>query len=476
MADRDLAASGLDALERRLRRELTLLEMPAKPWVPARSVEGHAVADVVVIGGGMSGLTAAAALRLLGIERVVIVDRAPEGREGPWVTYARMRTLRSPKDQAGPALDIPSLTFRAWFEAQHGEDGWAALGRIPRPMWMDYLVWYRRVMALDVRNDTEVTLIRPRDDGLLALDLAQMPSILARRVVLATGRDGLGGPAVPSFLAGVPRACWAHSADPIDLHGLAGRRVAVIGAGASAFDNAASALEAGCARLDMFVRRPNLPSVDRFTGFAGMIHGFEALPNAWKWRMLHLQLVAQTPPPRDSVLRVAHFPNAHLHTDCPILRASWADGALVLDTAAGLFPVDFLILGTGFRVDLSLRPELALIGPAIRFWGDHFVPAAGEENDELAEAPDLDPDFAFRERVPGSCPALSRVHCFNYAATLSHGKVSGDIRALSQGSQRLARGIARSLFVEDATLHFAALETYNEPELRGDEWPPRGET
>jgi len=40
--------------------------------------------------------------------------RAPEGREGVWVTFARMPTLRSPKDQTGPDLGLPSLTFEAW--------------------------------------------------------------------------------------------------------------------------------------------------------------------------------------------------------------------------------------------------------------------------------------------------------------------------------------------------------------------------
>src|SRR3546814_19709626 len=72
--------------------------------------------DALVVGGGMCGMVAAAALRRRGLTRIRIVDRSPEGREGPWVTYARMRTLRSPKHLAGPALGIPSLTFRAWFE------------------------------------------------------------------------------------------------------------------------------------------------------------------------------------------------------------------------------------------------------------------------------------------------------------------------------------------------------------------------
>ena len=40
--------------------------------------------------------------------------------------YARMDTLRSPKTLTGPALGVPSLTFRAWYEAKYGLDAWEA--------------------------------------------------------------------------------------------------------------------------------------------------------------------------------------------------------------------------------------------------------------------------------------------------------------------------------------------------------------
>ncbi len=65
---------------------------------------------------------------------------------------------------------------------------------------MDYLRWYRQVLALDIRNEHQVDAIVPRPDGLVALSM-QTPdgpqTVLARRVVLATGRDGLGGAYLP---------------------------------------------------------------------------------------------------------------------------------------------------------------------------------------------------------------------------------------------------------------------------------------
>jgi cation diffusion facilitator CzcD-associated flavoprotein CzcO len=475
MLDAASAPAGLDALEARLRQDLAWLDLPARPWVPPRHHDGQSVTDVAIIGGGMCGLVAAAALRLLGIERIRVLDRAPAGQEGPWVTWARMETLRSPKTLTGPALDLPAATFRAWFESQHGPAAFAALGKIPRAMWMDYLIWYRRAMGIAVENGVEVTLIRPEADGLLALETASAGRILCRRVVMATGRDGLGGAWMPEVADALPPALRAHSRDAIDFAALAGRRVGVVGAGASAMDNAAAALEAGCARLDMFVRRAALPRVNKFTGIGspGVVHGFAGLPDAWKWRFLDLVLRSQTPPPRESTLRVARHPHARLHLSSPIRALSAEKGVVRLSTPRATFELDFLILATGFRVDLAARPELRLLGPHIRFWGDRVRPAGAEPNEELASSPDLAPDFAFQEVEPGACPALSRVHCFAFPATLSHGKLSGDIPAVSAGAQRLARGIARALFVEDREIHYAALERFDTPELLGDEWPER---
>jgi len=94
----------------------------------------------------------------------------------------------------------------------------------------------------------------------------------------------------------------------------------------------------------------------------------------------------------------------------------------------------------------------------------------GTPRANLLESPDLGPAFEFRERVPGTCPMLAQIHCFNDAAMLTHGKVSGDIPAVSAGAERLARGITAALFASDVDTHFANLVAYDIPELQGDEW------
>ncbi|MDK4735424.1 NAD(P)/FAD-dependent oxidoreductase [Rhizobium sp. CNPSo 3490] len=475
MSDLSTLPDNLAALEERLRQDLSWLELPSKAWVPAREADGQKVVDVVIIGGGMAGLVASGMLKRLGVANHLVLDKAIAGREGPWVTFARMRTLRSPKQLTGPAMGLPALTFRAYYEARFGRAAWDALERAPRETWMEYLIWYRKVLELPVRNGVAVDAILPREEGMFDLVCSQddaKETIICRHVVLATGRDGLGGPYLPDIAEYIDRKFWSHTADAIDFGALRGKRVGVVGAGASAMDNAASALEAGAARLDMFVRRKTLPRINKFTGIGsqGVVHGFAGLPDEWKWRFLNYAMGQQTPPPRPSVLRVSSFEQAHLHLESPISGLQEQGDHVVVTTPRASYPVDFLIFGTGFKIDLNNRPELAALEPFIRLWRDRFPTPAGMANAELEGSPDLGDAFEFLEREPGLCPALSKVHCFNFPATLSHGKLTGDIPAISEGADRLARGIVRSLFVADRAKHFENLQAFDTPELLGDEW------
>ncbi|WP_432260045.1 FAD-dependent oxidoreductase [Cupriavidus sp. TMH.W2] len=469
-------AAGLAALEARLRQDLSWLELPAKAWTVPRSQDGQEVLDVAVIGGGMAGLAASATLTHLGI-RVRAFDRSPAGFEGPWATTARMETLRSPKQLTGPALGLPALTFRAWFEAQFGAAAWEALDKIPRLQWMDYLRWYREVLGLDIRNEHRVDAIVPRPDGLIALSM-QTPdgpqTVLARRVVLATGRDGLGGAYLPPVAAKLPRHLWAHSSDEMDYAALRGKRVGVVGAGASAMDSAATALEAGAASVEMLIRRADIPRVNKGKGAGspGLVHGHPMLSDAWKWRIRHYINAQQVPPPRGSTLRVSRHANARFHLGCPIEAIEPHGEGLRVFTPKGVFELDFLVFSTGFRIALDTRPEFAAFAPQIRYWRDRYTPRPGQEDQELADSPDLGPAFEFIEKTPGACPGLSRIHCFCYPAALSHGTVSGDIPAISDGARRLGQGIAGLLYQEDVEIHYANLEAYAEPEVFGDEWTP----
>lgn len=470
----DPGPQSLAALEARLRRDLELLAQPAREWTPVKKKRsGTDTYDVVIVGAGMAGLTAAFALMRIGVRDIMIFDKAAEGQEGPWVTYARMETLRSPKHLAGPALGLPNLTFRAWFEAQFGLNAWEALGKILRGQWMDYLRWYRRVLSIPVTNGCELVDLRCDNENTLATFQTAdgTRNVSVRRLVLATGRDGLGGPFIPSPCQTLPPHLCTHSGAPFAPAQMTGKRIAVIGAGASAVDNAAEALEAGAAQVDMLIRRPDIPRVNKGMGVSnpGLNLGFLDLTPERRWAINDYVATCQTPPPRDSMLRASRHAQFSVHTDCPILDARTDADVVILTTRLGERKYDAVILGTGFTVDWSQRPELARLAEGIALWRNRYTPPGGE-NHEFADHPFLGPWFEFTERTPGTAPWVSRVHCFNYASTMSQYKLTGDIPAISDGATRLAEGIARSLFAEDYDDHFQRLLDYDVPELQGDEW------
>ncbi|MEZ5797785.1 MAG: NAD(P)/FAD-dependent oxidoreductase [Paracoccaceae bacterium] len=463
-------AQGLPTLEARLKEDLAFLCLPGKDWVPRR--EG--VTDVTIIGGGMCGMVAWAALWSAGIRNVRVLDRSPEGLEGPWLTYARMETLRSPKELTGPAYGHGALTFQAWFRAQFGSAAWAALDKIPRPMWMDYLRWYRRVLAVPTENGVAVERVEPEGDLLrLHLGGAAGGSMLTRKLILATGRDGTGVPTIPGFARDLPRQFWAHSADPIDFAALKGKRVAVVGVGASAVDNAAEALEHGAAEVRHLIRRKAMPTINKMMGIGsyGFTAGFASLPDEWRWRFMQYSFATQTPPPHGSTKRVSRHPNAHFHFGKAVETMAEQEGAVRIGFADGTaHEADFVILGTGFTIDPMSRTEFGAAAGDILLWQDVYTPPGDEASGDLGRFPYLNADFTFREKVPGRAPWLRHVYCFNYGASASLGKVSGDIPGISEGAAWLTRSVAAALYSEDLAQHWQAMLDYAQPELNGSEW------
>ncbi|WP_447555606.1 NAD(P)-binding domain-containing protein [Vreelandella sp. EE22] len=471
-----LAGAGLEALEARVRHDLACLNLPPNNWVPGRtSADGQHVYDVVIVGGGQCGLVAAFALMSGGIRNIRILDRNPEGLEGPWMNYARMETLRSPKTLPGPSYGFASLTFRAWYEAQFGLDAWEALDKIPRSMWMDYLRWYRQVLDLPVENSVNVEHVKPEGD-LLKLELsgsgAPDEPIVTRKLIMATGREGTGAPKIPDFVNALPRSTWAHTAFDIDFNALEGKRVIVVGVGASAIDNAAEALEQGASEVRFLIRRAQMPTINKMMGIGsfGFTHGYAELSDAWRWRIMHYSFITQTPPPRGSTLRVSRHENAFFHFECGVEATRMEGDEVVVTTRQGEVRGDFLILGTGFEIDPLARTELAGYADRILLWRDCYQPPDALAHDELGKFPYVGRDFAFQEREPGTAPWLNNIHCFNYGASVSLGKVSGDIPGISEGASWLAGAIASRFYQEDVEHHWQQLQDYDIPELQGDEW------
>src|SRR3954447_12422158 len=341
------------------REALRLLGPDPQNWVPERAGSDGRPTDhnVVIVGGGQSGCAFAFALRRAGIGRVSVIDMAAdENRAGVWRNAARMNLLRTPKTLAGPELGIPALGFQAWYEARNGSAAYEVFARAPREAWAEYLAWYRRFLSIPVRYRTRLARIEPaRGYFRLHLDTERGETVeTARKAILANGVAGNGGPYIPPVLSeGLPRSFYAHTADAIDFAALRGKRVAVIGAAASAFDAAAVALEEGAASVHLFARRASLAAtpITRVKGYPGAYDNYGDLPDHVRWHQAVRFRRAGSTAPADAIERVLRFANFHLHLASPWLSAREEAGGIAAQAAGAEFGFDFAIAGTGYFVD-----------------------------------------------------------------------------------------------------------------------------
>jgi cation diffusion facilitator CzcD-associated flavoprotein CzcO len=332
------------------------------------------------------------------------------------------------------------------------------------------------VLNLPVRNDTGIVGIEQRG-AVLAATTDRGEVLLARKIVLATGIAGSGAWLIPDFIENnLPRDRYGHTSEAIDFTALAGKRVGVLGAGASAFDNAATALEAGAARVQLCVRRRLLPRVNpyRWMEQAGFLSQFAELPDLMRWRFMRHIFTMNQPPPPDTVARCAAFPQFSAHPGTPWLDARMEGEEIRITTPGGELAFDYVVIGAGFVMDASRRPELAHFAPAIARWSDRFTPPEGEEDAVLASYPYLTRSFTFTEREPGTAPALAQLYNFTFGAMPSMGLSGASISGLKFGVRRLVNAICRDFFLEDAEAHYLSLLNYQEQELTPDAWPDAG--
>lgn len=415
--------ANLDELNKRVAWELDHIGYP-DDW----AIEEDNCLQVAVIGAGMAGIATGYGLFRAGIHNIALFDENPSDQEGPWLTYAQMPTLRTPKEATGPCLFTPSLTFQAWYEAIYGCEDWERLVKAPSKDWGNYLNWLKTVLRLPISNNCKLQEIIPQENGTFELVFKDF-SIHAQKVVLATGRKGFGGYAIPKVMKNVP---YKHTSELLDYSFLEGKRVAIMGSGTSAFDAASAALESGAVSVDILFRRKELPKVNKFDALAhvGMEQGFYKLSDDWKFRIIHYVESYGTPPPQEAINRVILNPRFHLNPGFEMSEIK-------------TFPCDFIILATGFKVDVTQVPELKSFASEIKLWDSSPFPYLGAHYQFL-----------------GTAPYLKHLYCFNYGALMSHGLTSSSIDGISTGALRLTEGIAADFFAEQIETFYNDLESY----------------
>lgn len=465
----------LEALNEQIKRDLSYLAFGSKDWVqPVSHPDGH-VYDVIIIGGGQGGLGTAFGLLRERISNILVIDENHEGYEGPWETYARMVTLRTPKHIPSVDLGIPSLTFRSYWEAQFGEKNWEAIDKIPRGDWMDYLRWYRKVLNLPVKNEVKLTLIEPLKNGIHRLHVegkgAPSDSLLARKVILATGIQGGGEWHVPQMITdNLPSHLYAHTSKAIDFRSLKDKKVAILGGGASAFDNANFALSEGVAEAHVFVRRKEMPRINpiRQMEGSGLIERFYSLSDDDKYAVMSHFFKHNQPPTNDTFERASSWPGFQLHLGSPWLHVEATSEGAAVTTPQGTFTFDFLIISTGLMTDPALRPELKLVEKHIARWGDCYKAPADLAHSTLDAHPYLSQGFGLQSRDEAGKKLLHGLFTYNYSALISCGIVASALSGLRFGISRLVSSVAEQLFLDDRKDILDQYYAYKESEFIGD--------
>ena len=501
--DNTAAASRLKKLENQARKEMELLGHN-HDWVPN---PGDGVHNVLIIGGGQAGLGAAFALKRHRVDKVKVVDASPADSIGCWAQYARMHTLRSPKNLKGIELDIPSLHTESWFRAKYGDEAWEHTNLVPRLDWHEYLEWYRKVTDADVDANTRVTEVLPPEEtggafrikALTGPDSDKPVEYRARRVIFALGLDGGGGTFVPPEIRDLPTKFWAHSADDIDFSQLEGKRVLVIGGGASGFDNAGTALEHDAQSVTLFQRSAQVATKNslRWMEFPGMQEHFFDLPDEKKWAFSLYNGGLPQPPTQASVWRAFAFDNFSLREGTRVRSIEVkpgdngeAEALLVTTTDGETATFDFIISATGYRVDLSLRPEMRNFLPHIQLWSDQHsfatenpmgqCPYLGDGFQFLPKKQQHESEDAGAEVNPDPEEYIPRLFHFSTGARASHGVAGNQLSGIYAGLTRMSGRIATDITTENWDTFFEDFKGFENVEVtnvgrhRDDEpWYPQ---
>ncbi len=200
--------------------------------------------DIAIIGAGPYGLSLSASLRTRGIEHRIFGTPMQT-----WRTHMPAGMKLKSEGFASSLYDgAGDLTLGTYCHEQRINYRDAGL-----PVTLDLFCTYglafqkRKVPHLEMKD---VVRLERSATG-YRIELANGETAQARRVVIATGISHYEH--MPEVLAGLPEDLAGHASEHRDLEVFAGRRVAVIGAGASAIDTAALLAQAG-AETKLLVR------------------------------------------------------------------------------------------------------------------------------------------------------------------------------------------------------------------------------
>jgi hypothetical protein len=389
--------------------------------------------EAAVIGAGPHGLAATIMLRRAGVNTSVFGEPM-----GFWKTMPEGMMLRSNLSASNMIEPAGPYSLSSFGEAT----GVYVDHPVALSDFVSYGLWVTREAVPDV--DRRFVSQLTAAPGGFRLTLADGECVSATSVVVAGGISPFAH-TPPGFEHLSPER-FSHSAGHSDLSVFAGRRVAVVGGGQSAFECAALMVERGAADVEVIVRDERIVflrgrAVKRVLGRLGpVVYAPTDVGPLWYSRLVSKPDICFRRLPRLTQDRIAlrcirpacsHFVRVRLGgvrttTGVELLRAGERDGSLRLALSDGsVREVDHLMFATGYRVDVARYPFIAPeLASAIRRHNGYPVLGRGLES------------------------SIAGLHFSGAPAAWSYGPimrfVSGSWYAAAALSRAIARGPARA--------------------------------
>jgi lysine/ornithine N-monooxygenase len=320
--------------------------------------------EMAVIGAGPHGLSAAVHLRRRGIAAQVFGQPMSFWRSMP--KGMRLRSNLSATNMIEPSGPYSLHSYMTEIGEQFGHP--VSLRR-----FVDYGSWVQRKAVPDV--DTRMVNKVARNGQGFTLELADGERVTARRVVVACGIAAFEN--TPSGFDHLPGELVSHTGHHADLARFAGKRVAVVGGGQSAFESAVLMNERG-AEVEVVARQPEITwlrswSPIHFMGRLGhIVYAPTDVGPLWYSRLVATPAVF-TRLPRETQDKIAYrsirpacsyfvkvrVDGLRLTTGTQVSHAEPAGEGLELTLSDGTKrEVDHLMFGTGYKVNVSRYPFL----------------------------------------------------------------------------------------------------------------------
>ncbi len=323
--------------------------------------------DVAIIGAGPYGLSLGAHLQHSGVRHRIF------GRPMQSWQQNMPKGMCLKSDGYASTLYDPERSFTLEQFCREQSLPYKRSGMpIPLDTFVAYGLEFQRRMVPQLEA-VDITRLETQGEGFL-LQTAAGETLTAQRVVLAVGITHFGF--LPPQLQGLPPEALTHSYAHGDVDKFAGKRVLVVGAGASAVDLAASLADAG-ADVHIMGRRPKIgfyiPEMDPrplqrriLYPRSGIGIGWEyvvcvdapllfrALPQRFRHRVVRRHLG----PIPGWFMREKVEGRIPMHMSAHIQDVAWRDGKVHVrydqpDAPSQCFVADHVIAATGYKPNLA---------------------------------------------------------------------------------------------------------------------------